>query len=431
MIEHVKPTARVPAVQGQFGNRLVTYTTQLPAGSLETMLGHDPRSKHWKQLTDDIHGIYEKLQRATTKQRLEGIIRYIRYRFVDSAVILGAFPAISIAVEHSTPFETYPGVPNSGIGVLHFDLSRRNRRIVVDGLGRASAALELIELSESSDITEEARTALKKLIGEFSLPTVFYIPTPETPPLSLEEMQQLFHDFNFKVTHVPGRVAIALDHSDLYIGLTNKIGQSAVIRDHGGMERKAASLGKKSTAIVVQQNLLRFVRGAAEGVRFLEAKNNSDVKHPRLTEETLEEFQDRMTSFLGTIAESMGKDRFTDRESLHLTSPGWGALGVIFHDLYVRLKAPDLDAAAKRVGSIDWRRSAPEWSALVRERTDKDGKTVIGLAGGGAQTRRAITEKVRETLHIDKLLLERGFTDDDIDTGADAAAEMGLEDEAA
>ena len=71
MIEHVKPTARIPAVQGQFGKRLVTYTTQLPAGAIETILGHDPRSKHWKQLSDDVKNIYEKIQRTTHNKRLE------------------------------------------------------------------------------------------------------------------------------------------------------------------------------------------------------------------------------------------------------------------------------------------------------------------------------------------------------------------------
>ncbi len=224
-------------------------------------------------------------------------------------------------------------------------------------------------------------------------------------------MGQLFHDFNFKVQAVPERVAIALDHSDLYIGLTNKIGRSGVIVGYGGMERKAASLGRKSTAIVVQQNLLRFVRGATEGERFLEAKNNSDLPNPNLTPDNLAIYQDKIEDFLRSFALSMGEAAFKDKDSLHLTSPGWGALGIIFHDLVARLKVPDVEAAAGKLGSLDWRRSAEMWSDLVRERQDKTGATVLGLAGGGAQTRRAITRIAREFLGIDKLLAERGFED--------------------
>jgi DGQHR domain-containing protein len=413
MIEHVKPTARIPAIQGQFGPRLVTYTTQLPAAAIETILGHDPRSKNWKRLTDDIAYIYQHLQRATTKARMESIIRYIRYRFIDRSIIAGAFPAISIAVQNNTPFEQSELIPDAGMGVLHFDLSRRNLRVVVDGLGRASAALELVEMAESDKVPAETREALQKLLQEFSLPTVFYMPAPGGRPLSLHEMQQLFHDFNFKVAPVPPRMAIALDHSDLHIGLTNRIGESPIIQAHGGMEYKAASLGKKSTAVVVQQNLLRFVRGATEGERFLEGTNNADLKEPNLTEETIERFEDALQSFLSVFASTMGPEAFKDRDSLHLTSPGWGALGIVFHDLYLRLKVPDIEAAARRLGSLNWHRSAPLWAEIVRERQDKDGNTVLGLAAGGAQNRRFITRTIRAELGIDQLLKERGFADVD------------------
>jgi DGQHR domain-containing protein len=412
MIEHVKPTARIPAVQGQFGPRLVTYTSQLPAGAIETILGHDPRSKQWKQLPDDLKFIYQHLQRATTKARLDSIIRYIRYRFAAGAIIPGAFPAISIAVQNNAPFETAENT-DAGIGVLHFDLSRRNLRVVVDGLGRASAALELVEQSESADLPQESREALQKLLAEFALPTVFYMPAPGTPQLTLDEMQQLFHDFNFKVQAVPPRVAIALDHSDLYIGLTNRLGDSDTVQRHGGMELKAASLGKKSTAIVVQQNLLRFVRGATEGERFLEGSNNAELQDPNLNEETLSFYQDSMATFLDAFADSMGEERFKDRESLHLTSPGWGALGIIFNDLVVRLKVPDYVSAASRIGKIEWHRSAPIWSEIVREKVDKEGNAALGLAGGGAQTRRFVTRVIRKELGIDELLRERGMLDEE------------------
>lgn len=431
MIDHVKPTARIPAVQGQFGPRIVTYTTQLPPTSIETIVGHDPRSKLWKRLPDDLAKIYSHLQRATTKPRLDSILRYIRYRFVERALIPGAFPAISIAVQNPTPFEAYPGVPDSGVGVLQFDLSTRNRRIVADGLGRVSASLEIVEMSESDEIPEIAREGLKRLLSQFSLPTVFYLPAPGTPPLTLAEMQQFFHDFNFKVTAVPARIAIALDHSDLYIGLTNRIGEADVIAKHGGMELKRASLGKKSTAIVVQQNLLRFVRGATEGERFLEGTTNSEVKDPRLNEETIDEFSDSLVAFLDSLAQSMGSDRFTERDSLHLTAPGWGALGILYHDLAVRLRVPDVEAAARRIGSIDWSRSSPTWREIVRPRTDAEGNTVLGLAAGGAQTRRFITQELRKALGIDKTLKERGFDDDqmlfdDLDAVAGAPGEPEL-----
>lgn len=333
-------------------------------------------------------------------------------------MVLGAFPAISVAVQNPTPFKAYEGIPDSGVGVLEFDLSRRNNRILVDGLGRVGGGLELIEMAERADLPDIAREGLQKLLGEFSLPVVFYVPAPGTPPFALEEMQQLFHDFNFKVTPVKESVAIALDHSDLYIGLTNRLGKAPLIRSLGGMEFKSSSLGKKSTAIVVQQNLLRFVRGGAEGERFLEGTTKSELADPNLTEDTLDEFEERMENFLAAVVEGMGADKFKAREGLHLTSPGWGALGILFHDLVVRLRVPDYQAAARKIGSLDWDRSNSVWAEIIRERTDKDGNVTLGLAAGGAQNRRFLTRKLRELLAIDKLLAERGFQDVGGETGA-------------
>jgi DGQHR domain-containing protein len=415
MIAHVNPMTRIPAIQGQFGPRVVTYTTQLPVRGIETVLGHDPRSGNWKRLPEDLGYIYSHLQRATTKARLESIIRYIRYRFIERPIIIGAFPAISIAVQNHTPFKPYDGVGDgdSGVGALEFDLSRRNHRVLVDGLGRVGAGMELMELSEKTDVPEKVREVLQKLMNEFSLPTVFYAPAPGTKAFTLDEMQQLFHDFNFKVKPVPERVAIALDRSDLYIGLTNRLSKSPLFEHLGGMEFKSASLGKKSTAIVVQQNLLRFVRGGAEGERFLEGTTKTELSEPNLTEETLEYYEEHMANFLASIVEGMGEEKFKQRDRLHLTSPGWGALGVLFHDLVIRLKVPDYEAAARRIGSLDWHRANPIWADIVRENVDKDGNVTLGLAKGGAQNRRFLTKKLRGILSVDELLAEQGFDEEE------------------
>lgn len=409
LIESVKTTAPLPAVQGQFGPRLATYTTQLPAAAIETILGHDPRSKLWKKLPDDLEYLYNHLQRATTKARLDSLIRYVKYRFTDRAIIAGAFPAISIAVQNPTEFESLEHGP-SGVGILHFDLSRRNRRVVVDGLGRVSAILELLDWSESADLFDDEKKSLQNLLNSFTLPAVFYVPAPGTEPLKLEEMQQLFHDFNFKVSPVPARIAIALDHSDPYIALTNRLGESDLIKRFGGMERKAASLGKKSTALVVQQNLLRFVRGAAEGEKFLEAKNTSEIENPNLTEDTLDDHKVALLNFIENVSLGMGEDQFTDRECLHLTSPGWGTLGILYHDLAVTLDESDVEGEARKIGMLKWHRSAPEWQQIVRQRTDKEGNMVLGLAAGGAQTRRFMTAKVRKALGIESRLLANALT---------------------
>lgn len=53
----------------------------------------------------------------------------------------------------------------------------------------------------------------------FSFPVTFYAPTAGV--IALEQLGQLFHDFNFLQTRVSASQAIALDKSDIYMQLTN------------------------------------------------------------------------------------------------------------------------------------------------------------------------------------------------------------------
>ena len=152
-------------------------------------------------------------------------------------------------------------------------MSKSNSRIVLDGLARVSGVIELVELANHETLTDEERQSLNDLLGQFSLPMVIFAPRDDKP-LDMREMRQLFADFNFKQTSISPSLAIAHDSSDIYIEATRRLGTEGVIKAHGGMETGRASLGSKSTALVVQQNLLRFVRGAAEGDRFTEAKTN-------------------------------------------------------------------------------------------------------------------------------------------------------------
>ena len=67
----------VPAVQGFFGKRIATYTTQIPPLQVRKVLGHDPRAKNWKLLPESTREIYQRIQRPTSKERREGVAGYL------------------------------------------------------------------------------------------------------------------------------------------------------------------------------------------------------------------------------------------------------------------------------------------------------------------------------------------------------------------
>jgi DGQHR domain-containing protein len=399
MLNTTQLTIRIAAVQGAYGHRLATFATQVRPRSLEAFLGHDPRSRFWKKLDPELVQIYSQLQRVTMPERLRAIQAYIRRRFSEQAVVCGAFPAISVAVKHHLrfqPFETNNDL--EGAGTLHLDMSKSNSRIVLDGLARVSGVIELVELANHETLTDQERQTLNDLLEQFSLPMVIFAPRDDKP-LDMREMKQLFADFNFKQLSISPSLAITHDSSDIYIEATRRLGTEGVIKGHGGMEIGRASLGSKSTALVVQQNLLRFVRGASEGDRFTEAKTNIEkIESNRLTEQNLDEFVRSVNRFLGGVAAGMGSVRFGDtKNGIHLSGPGWGALGVVFYDLDAVLRVHDLEAAGRRLGEIDWQRGAPFWADVMRQK-DVRGKSVITFVGGGYESRQALRRKVHQYL---------------------------------
>ena len=390
-------TIPVPCIQGAFGKRLFTYTTQIKPSQIKRILGHDPRSQFWKNISDEgTRKIYERIQRTTSKDRRNSVAEYLLQRMGDSRPSIAAFPAISIGVSHPTVFKA--SAENEAIGTLHID--DRGQKIVLDGLGRLTGCLDLLDAVDASS---------EEIVNSLTLPVTFYVPADGTPPLSVLELGQLFSDFNFRVYPVPARVNMALDQSDIYIQFASDLAKRPVIAEHGGMEIKAASLGKKSTALVVQTVLVRAIRGAMEGRDFQE-NNLAQLKGANLTDATYSSEMNSVTGFFTEISERMGA-KWTVRDSLHLSSPGWQALGVIHHDIFHRgLNLTDGDRAKiyDAIASIDWSRTNREWvdeAKLGIWDKPKGGDTEqVIILGAGRNNTQAIIDFVRQRTGLQQYL---------------------------
>jgi hypothetical protein len=396
-INFVNLTVPVPCIQGYFGERLSTYTTQVSPKQIVNLLGHDPRDRNWKYLHPELRAIYQYLQRKTAKSRKEGIGGYIEERFGPDSIVLGAFPALSMALLNPARFEPSGA---SGVGTLQLDISPTNMRVLIDGLGRVTGALDLIECGEGD------------LLDTFQFPVTIYAPKDGQPALTWHEMGQLFHDFNFRVHPVSQAHAVALDNSDIYILTADLVAELPVIKNNGGIARRAASLSGKATELVVQTVLVRMVRGAAEGRQFQEA-NLKFPASPNLTFDSQADFVDSVGAFFSEFAEAMGEVRFRDRDSLHLSSPGWQALGVIHHDLAYKLHTPRAQwpAIIRAIAQIDWSRYNSDWISIglgQPERskitgelvTGPDGRPRVAIGGAGRSNIQMIINYVREKAGI-------------------------------
>jgi len=342
---------------------------------------------------------YEHVQRATDKDRRDNLMVYIAHHIAAERPIIGAFPAISIGMTHPVVFEC-PG-QDPDVGYLQLEISGASQRILLDGLARVTASLLLIEREEAAHPYQEASTVTQQL---FTFPVTFYAPI--TGILTLDELGQLFYDFNYLQKRISTSHAIALDQSDLYIRLTNHLGNTVLAR-YGGMDSRSSSLTKKSKALVVQQVLLRFVRGACEGYTF-QISNRAHVDTPNLSLDSYQHLTQHVENYLMTLADKMGEARFTDRMSLHLTSPGWQVLGLIFHDLYIRLETSPstVDNVLQRLAGIDWTRYNPDWVPYLGEPEvskdtgelvqDDQGRTRVTITRLGAEGIRRLRDYVYE-----------------------------------
>ena len=76
----------------------------------------------------------------------------------------------------------------------------------------------------------------------------------------------------------------------------------------------------------------------------------------------------------------------------------------------------------RKLGQIDWQRSASFWSDIMREK-DVRGKSVLTFVGGGYETRQAVRRKAHEHLGTwDDLQAALGSNGDEADHADQAQA---------
>jgi len=401
----------VPAVRGRYGDRIDIFSTTISVSEIYTLLGHDPRSNKWKVLPEELRSTYEKLQRKTTKARRESTERYITHRIGPKSYCIGAFPAIAIGVSEPQEFKpAWPDDPDrENFGTLMFVATPENRRILLDGLGRVSAAMDLwLDSSQPEEI--------RRFAGSMSLPVTIFAGTKERGELTIEHLGQLFHDFNVLGVPVSKGQAIDLDHSDIYIGLVNSLADLPVFKNNGGIDHRATKLGVNSKNLAVKSALLKFARAAMEGPGAHVDHIRDQIDNPNLTPDTLWDAITSIEDFLNHLQASMGP-HFTNHTYIHLSNPGWVALGLLYHDLYVVLSDKITEQAratyVDRLGKIDWSPSNPDFLEFLGTAklgddgtpvTDQSGKKEIGRFYGGQRAFYNLAAYLRYKLGLDKML---------------------------
>ena len=368
----------IACIRGKSGPHLQSFQAVCPPSQLISLLGHDPRST--KGLPLHLREAYERYQRRTRTSRSESIQKYITESLAPSSQRVGGFPGLSVGLTEVPNFdplrelagvEISPGVDLAGnVGVLHLDIGAKHNRMLLDGLGRLSAAMEFVD--QGQDIDEW-----------ISFPITIFAPTADKGSISFGDLGQLFHDYNYLAARISPTQALELDQASPYAQILEWLKDQPVIRENGGMQVSGASLGKKSTALVVLRFLLGFVTIAAEGEKALQGAKNERVRNPRTNPDNMADVRQRIGGFLTQFAAAMG-ERFTDQDSIHLTRLGWEAIAMITHEVAVAADLPEeqIQACAEALAEVDWSRSNRDWFGMIGvPEQDTDGKPVLDEQG--------------------------------------------------
>lgn len=70
---------------------------------------------------------------------------------------------------------------------------------------------------------------------------------------------------------------------------------------------------------------------------------------------------------------------------------------MIFYDLDATLGITDVEAMGRKLGEIDWQRTAAFWSDMMRDKEVR-GKMVTTFIGGGYESRQTVRRKAHEHL---------------------------------
>lgn len=365
---------KLPVTRCEANDKLAYYQTSVQVKDIVPYIlgGQDPRSSNWSRLSPVVQNLYEKLQRKTTKSRREEVERYITNRMAPDALWIGAFPPIVIGVPPPQDYRPHDDQDNyESLGLLRLSNDLNYPNVVIDGLGRLSG---LIEIS----LDKEATPSLRDWASKFRVP-ILLITGNNEHTLTVEELGQLFFDFNVLGTPVSKGHAIDLDVSDPYIIVSGKVGGLRVVRRFGGMDDRATSISKGHWT--TKSVLLKSVRSAAEGPgAWVDHVRDSIPNAWMDTEARKTEVIDRFDIVLTALTEQFDSDDKFPDHSLLRTPVWWTAIGLITNDLFktydgMPLPEETREMFLRRLAKIDWSLGNPDFAFLGNSVADRDRKT--------------------------------------------------------
>ncbi|CAH1599895.1 DNA sulfur modification protein DndB [Vibrio harveyi] len=369
-------------------NGVYTMSTVMPIEDLLRTCAFDLIPQH-------LRSVYKEIQRTVTPQRRNGFEDYCYKHLSQSTSIGGVIPPVLIGCMSEVEVELSEDPRINDSLIVHPE-----NNFVVDGLNRLSTVAtvlggydtSLIKKSPETDARLKRRVELSSLLPTLSIQVVFIFRRDRA--MGEDDFSQIFADVNGQQCPMSTNKLMKLARTDEVVEFAKEIGALPIVASHGGMAKDSSRVTDKSDFIITLNTLTRFVLGALGGYK-LQTKVRGVREMPdgsMLSNKHVESVREDLLMFFDTWIEHQGERYSEDRNGFQLVTTLVQALGLVFYKIWCAFegllpaeRTNLIYQAAKKLGQLDYSRSAHHWKDCEGLSEDNGSYKV---ATGGASSRR-------------------------------------------
>ncbi|MDP2557070.1 DNA sulfur modification protein DndB [Photobacterium damselae subsp. piscicida] len=288
-----------------------------------------------------------------------------------------------------------------------------DRNFVVDGVNRLSTIAtilggydqSLFKKSKESDARLKRRVELAQLLQSLSIQVLFIFRIDKA--LSEADFSQIFADVNGKSTPMSTNKLMKLARTDDVVTFAREIGMLPIVMSHGGMSSDKNTVTMNSEYVLTLNTVTRFILGALGGERMQgqvrgvrEMPDGSILSHRHL-----DSIRSDLILFFKTWIDCQGDNYSQDRSGFQLVATLIQGLGLVFNNLWVTYESlaavertNHIYQAAKKLGLLDYSRTAIHWSECSCVSLNDTGNYVANT--GGSSSRKGFAKHLSNKLGI-------------------------------
>ncbi|BAX54682.1 hypothetical protein FA893_16690 [Photobacterium damselae subsp. piscicida] len=352
--------------------------------------------------------LYKEIQRVASPSRRHGFEDYCYKHMTSSTEISGVIPPVLVGCmsEVETEFSDNPRLND-------LLTMQPDRNFVVDGVNRLSTIAtilggydqSLFKKSKESDARLKRRVELAQLLQSLSIQVLFIFRIDKA--LSEADFSQIFADVNGKSTPMSTNKLMKLARTDDVVTFAREIGMLPIVMSHGGMSSDKNTVTMNSEYVLTLNTVTRFILGALGGERMQgqvrgvrEMPDGSILSHRHL-----DSIRSDLILFFKTWIDCQGDNYSQDRSGFQLVATLIQGLGLVFNNLWVTYESlaavertNHIYQAAKKLGLLDYSRTAIHWSECSCVSLNDTGNYVANT--GGSSSRKGFAKHLSNKLGI-------------------------------